>query len=108
MTGDHISFDIKKLQIIIAVVLSLFGAGYGLYEFGGSYHDKYAEKTVVENNIKAVQKDVLTVAKLNYEDQLVELDYLQATGQATDLDRANRANIERRLADLKGKLTELQ
>jgi len=108
MTGDNVSFDIKKLQIIIAIVLSVFGAGYGIYEFGSTYHSKYVEKAVVESNIRAVQKEVLTVAKLGYEDQLVELDYLQATGQATDLDNANRANIERRLSDLKDKLSKLQ
>ena len=108
MADENVSFDPKKLQIIIALTLTVFGAGYGLFEFGSTYHDKYATQSSMNSSITSLQVEILTVAKLAYEDQLVELDYLQATGKATELDKANRANVERRLDDLKGRLVTLQ
>lgn len=108
MSEDKVTFDPKKLQIMIGIILTVFGAGYGLFEFGSTYHDKYATQASLEQSITSLQVEILTVARLQYEDQLVELDYLQATGKATDLDKANRANVERRLTALQGRLATIQ
>ena len=110
-----VTFDFKKISVILGVLITIGSLGIAAYTNFNSYHDKFALKqeteaihneihTELDSSIHDLQVEILTVAKLAYEDQLVELDYLQATGKATDLDKANRANVERRLGDLKGKL----
>lgn len=102
-----VTFDFKKISIILGVVLTLFGATYSVYTFGSTYHTKYATKTELSAQINNVQMEILQVAIMSYEDELMSLNFKISTGQANDLDSATKENIERRLVDLKAKLNNL-
>ena len=105
---ETVTFNPKTLAVIVGLVITLFGAGFSVYTFGASYHDKFATSSRVDAQVIDLNKEIITLAINDKEDDLSLIAFKQATGQASDLDEANKANIERRLEGLKDKLDKLE
>jgi len=90
--------------IVLSVVTALSGAGYGSYD----YITNVASKSYVKEQITVLSLEVLGVAIMKYEDELMGMDFLIETNIAKPMDRVNKKNLERRLRDLKEKRTRLE
>ena len=105
---ETVTFNPKMLAVMVGLIITLFGAGFSIYSFGSSYHEKFATSTTVDAQVSDLNKEIITLAIQSKEDDLSLIEFKQATGQATDLDTANKANIERRLEGLRTKLDKLE
>ena len=105
---ETVTFNPKTLAVLVGLTISLFGAGFSMYTFGSSYHEQFATSTKVDAQVSDLNKEIITLAIQSKEDDLSLIEFKLATGQATDLDTADKANIERRLEGLKDKLDKLE
>jgi len=98
----------KTITGIITIITTLSGAGYGAYNKSSVYFDTFASKTYVKEQVTALSLDVVGVAIMRYEDELMAIDFLVETNTAKPMDKVNKKNIERRLIDLKNKRDRLE
>lgn len=98
----------KTVTGILAIISALSTGGYQLYSTGNEILDNYATKEDVFNVRKGMSLEVMDVAIMGYEDDLMILDFKIEDGVATNTDKADKRNIERRLVDLKNKRTTLE
>lgn len=102
-----VTIDFKKWSIIIGVFSSLAVGTITGYTMGSNYHKQFAQAEVVESQIISLNKEIITLAIQQKEDDLSLIEFKQATGSATDLDTADKANIIRRIDSLQIKLDKL-
>ncbi len=92
------------ITIITSIITALSGAGYGGYV----YLEEMASKSYVKEQIVDLNLEVIGVAIMRYEDELMSIDFLIETDSAKPMDKVSKKNIERRLQDLKSKRTQLE
>lgn len=107
MPEENVSFNPKKVGALVSLVVLLVGAGWSTFGAINNTHAKFATKVEVAQEISNVQGEILQVAIMGYEDELMSLNFKISTGQASDLDAAVKENIQSRLVDLKAKLNNL-
>jgi len=90
--------------VVLSVVTALSGGGYSIYD----YSKEIASKSYVKSQITELSLEVVGVAIMRYEDELMTIDFLVETGSAKPMDNVKKKNIERRLQDLKTKRTTLE
>ncbi len=98
----------KTITGIISIITALSGAGYGIYTTSSSYFSQFASKTYVKEQITDLSLEVLGVAIMRYEDEIMVIDFLIESGKAQPIDKATKRNIVRRLQDLKEKRGRLE
>lgn len=103
-----VTLDVKKLAVIIPLALTVLGAGWSLYSTVTGYVNTLATKVEVEQSEINSSIELVTVTVMGYEDELIGYDFLIETNQATPSVRVAKANVERRIADLKEKLDRLE
>ena len=102
-----ITFDFKKISIILGVLATIGGSAVAGYNMGSTYHLQFAQAELVDTQIVNLNKEIITLAIQQKEDDLSLIEFKQATGSATDLDTADKANIIRRIDSLQIKLDKL-
>jgi hypothetical protein len=105
---QHVTINVKKLAVIIPLVLTVFAAIWSSYTTVTHYLDTLATKVEVEQSEINSSIELVTVTVMGYEDELIGYDFLIETDQATPSVRVAKANVERRIADLKEKLDRLE
>lgn len=105
---QSVTIDVKKLAVIVPLVLAILGAGWATYGTVTGYLDTLATKVEVEQSEINSSIELVTVTMMGYEDELMGYDFLVETDQASPADRVAKANVERRIQDLKGKLDKLE
>jgi len=105
---SSITLDIKKLAIIIPLIFAIIGSGWGAYNVWTDFVDKLATKTEVAVLMNDQAIEIVNVAIMGYEDDLVELTFLVESGEATPMDRVKHQNTISRLADLRARLGRLE
>lgn len=108
LESEHISINPKRFAVILGIFLSLCGAVYKTYSVTTGYLDTLATKVEVEQSEINSSIELVAVTMMGYEDELIGYDFLIETEQATPVDRVAKANVERRIQDLKGKLDRLE
>ena len=103
-----VTLNVKKLAVIIPLALTVLGAGWSLYSTVTGYVNTLATKVEVEQSEINSSIELVTVTVMGYEDELIGYDFLIETNQATPSVRVAKANVERRIADLKEKLDRLE
>jgi len=98
----------KTVTGILAIISALSTGVYQLYSTGNEILDNYATKEDVFNSKRSTSLEILDVSIMNYEDNLMILDFKIEDGVATNTDKADKRNIVRRLQDLKQKRTLLE
>ncbi len=98
----------KSMTGVISLVTALSGAGYGVYSKSSDYFKHFATKSYVKEQINDLNLEVLNVAIMRYEDELMSIEFLIETDVAAPMDKVTKKNIERRLQDLKGKRIRLE
>jgi len=98
----------KTVTGILAIISALGTGGYQLYSTGTEILDNYATKEDVFDARRGMSLEVMDVAIMTYEDDLMILDFKIEDGVATNTDKADKRNIERRLKDLKQKRSILE
>lgn len=104
---ETITINPKKIAVVVSLIFTLIGGGYAAFTTIDDVHGEFATKVDVSAQIKNVQSEILEVAIMGYEDSLIEFDFLIETDAATPADRVAKANVERRITDLKVKLNAL-
>jgi len=98
----------KSMTGIVSLVTALSGAGYGIYSTSSNYFAHFATKAYVKEQIVDLNMEVLNVAIMRYEDELMSIDFLIETNTAKPMDKVTKKNITRRLQDLKSKRVRLE
>lgn len=98
----------KTMAGIITIIIALSGAGYSVYSKSSNYFNKFASKVYVKEQITELSLDVVGVAIMRYEDELMGIEFLIETDTAKPMDKVTKKNIERRLKDLKEKRIMLE
>ena len=103
-----ITINPKRFAVILGIILSLSGAVYKTYGVTTGYLNTLATKVEVEQSEINSSIELVTVTMMSYEDELMGYDFLIETQQASPADRVAKANVERRITDLKNKLDKLE
>lgn len=98
----------KAIGGILTIITTLSTGGYGVYSKSSAYFENFATRVYVKEQITDLSLEVLGVAIMRYEDDLMVIDFLIASGKDDAMDRATKENIERRLQDLKNKRVRLE
>jgi len=106
--GTTISIDPKRLAIILGIIVTLSGAAYSTYDVVHDFLGTLATKVEVKQSEINSSIELVTVTMMGYEDELVGYDFLIETDQASPADRVAKAQVERRIQDLKKKLDRLE
>ena len=109
MTDDNpqVTINFKKVGIIVSTIIGLITlAGLTFANFSG-YHNQFADKTHVEEQMTDLNKEIVTLAIQRYEDEIMGYNFLIETEADTPLTRVSKSNAESRLRDLKDKLEDL-
>lgn len=105
---QNVTINVRKLAVIVPLVLAVLGAGWSAYTTVTGYLDTLATKVEVEQSEINSSIELVTVTMMSYEDELMGYDFLIETDQATPADRVAKANVKRRINDLKNKLDKLE
>lgn len=105
---QSITINVKKLAVIVPLVLAILGAGWKTYTTVTGYLDTLATKVEVQQSETNSSIELVTVTMMGYEDELMSYDFLIETDQASPADRVAKANVERRILDLKNRLDKLE
>ena len=98
----------KTMTGVVTLITAISSAGYGVYSKSSTYFGEFASKEYVKEQITDLSLEVLGVAIMRYEDELMAIDFLVETSSAKPMDKVNKKNIERRLSDLKEKRSRLE
>lgn len=104
--------------ITIVTLLTLIGGGiWSFFDWKANlvYKSPYnaeiaklATKVDVSIKLNDLEIEIVNVTIMGYEDQLVELQFLIESGEATAMDKVKHQNILNRLASLKDQLGRLE
>lgn len=103
--------ELRRLKIIstvLGITLTAGGGLYGVYAWAGDYHEQFAKRVEVGEQIQGVNIYILNSSIKDYEDQLFVLEFKISNGEATPLDYAQKARIERQLADLQSQIRSIR
>lgn len=98
----------KSMTGVVTLLTALSTAGYGVYSTSSNYFKQFATKSYVKEQINDLNLEVLNVAIMRYEDELMSIEFLIETDAAKPMDKVTKKNIERRLQDLKAKRVRLE
>ena len=101
---QSVTINVKKLAVIVPLVLAILGSSWAGYKELTGYLDTLATKVEVQQSEINSSIELVTVTMMGYEDELIGYDFLIETEQASPADRVAKANVERRIKDLKNKL----
>lgn len=104
---NSFTIDPVKARNLGLLLVFIVTTAWGGITFVQGAHDEFATKVDVSTQIRNVQSEILEVAIMGYEDELIGFDFLIETDAATPADRVAKANVERRITDLKVKLNAL-
>lgn len=103
-----ININPARFAVILGIILSLSGAIYKTYTVIDDFLDTLATKIEVAEATNNASIELVQVTLMGYEDELVGYDFIIETGAATPSDRVAKAQVERRIQDLKARLDKLE
>ena len=105
---ETVTFNPKTLAVIVGLVITLFGAGFSMYTFGSTYHEKFANSTTVDSQVSDLNKELIVFAIQDKEDEIQLIEFKESSGTADAEDDSRKKTLERRLASLKVKQTAFE
>jgi len=98
---------ITSIISVLTIVSMIVGAAASLYTVYEKLDD-FVTEGELERKSDTISVEILNVAIMRYEDDLMSLEIKIQIGTATDYDKAKKTNIDRRLAELKAKKLALE
>ncbi len=89
--------------LTVLSIISILGGGVATMYTIFEKLDSFVTEAELEEKSDSISIEILTVAIMRYEDDLMRLEIKIQTNTANDFDRAQKINIDRRLLELKAK-----
>lgn len=116
-TLDFLSSTAGKVTTIITLLVMLGSGAFSFFSWQASLVrvdqletelSDIATKTEMSMKLNDLAIELVSVTIMGYEDELVELQFLVESGEATPMDRVKHQNILNRLTAMREKLSRLE
>lgn len=116
-TLDFLSSTAGKVTTIITLLVMLGSGAFSFFSWQASLVRveqletelaDIATKTEMSMKLNDLAIELVSVTIMGYEDELVELQFLVESGEATPMDRVKHQNILNRLTAMREKLSRLE
>lgn len=95
---------LATIATVLTIVVTLAGSAYGVFQ----KMDEFVTEVELEMRADTISVEILNVAIMRYEDDLMRLEIKTELNTTDEYDRAEMVNINRRLLELKTKKLALE